>query len=106
MQTIPLQAIPNQAFNILLDNHNYNIEIKEIRGLMAATIARDNVIIQSGTRIVSGTPLMPYQYQEDDAGNFIMLTANQEYPYYTQFGISQYLVYASEDELNAIRAGI
>jgi hypothetical protein len=102
MIEITLDAIPNQSLTIQLDNNFYEISIKETNGAMAATIFRNDVVIISGARIVAGIPLLPYPYQED--GNFLLLTANDDIPYYTQFGITQTLIYASQSELEAIRA--
>lgn len=103
MVIIPLSSIPNQTFSILLDQSFYNITLKEANGIMVSTIVRDNILIQSGARIVSGFPLIPYKYQEQ--GNFTFSTLNQEYPYYTKFNTTQVLYFATAAELQVIRAG-
>lgn len=103
MQTIGIQAIPNQSFSVRLDNQLYDFSIKSTSGVMSVTIARNGETILSNSRCVAGVPLIPYQYLEN--GNFIILTSNGDYPDYTQFGITQTLVYASEEELETIRAG-
>lgn len=103
MRRIPLEAIPNQSFSVRLDDALYDITIKEARGIMAVTIVRDNVELVSGLRATAGTPLLPYRYQE--SGNFIITTENDEIPYYTQFGVTQNLIYASQEELEVLRAG-
>jgi hypothetical protein len=69
---------------------------------MTVTIIRDNILIISNVRAVPQSPLIPYQYLE--AGNFIVTTDNDEYPIYTQFGITQYLVYLTQSELEELRA--
>lgn len=103
MIEIPLQAIPNQSFNITIENIFYDMEIKETRGVMSCSITRDNILIQLNTRIVPGTFLIPYSYQE--SGNFYILTANDDYAYYDKFGLSQTLVYFSQDIVDQIRNG-
>lgn len=102
MIEIPLQAIPNQSLTIRLDNNFYQITLKEIEGLMAITIIRDGTPIVIGERIVPGYPIIPYRYLEN--GNFAFLTLDDEYPYYPQFGVTQQLVYASQSELETLRA--
>jgi|SRR5208337_2463813 len=99
MIQILLDAIPNQSFTINLDQNSYAITIKEARGIMAADIVRNGEVLLSGARIVAGTPLIPYQYQEN--GNFVILTENELIPYYLYFGISQTLIYASQAEIEA-----
>jgi hypothetical protein len=101
MQRIPLAAIPNQSFSVNLGSRAYNFTIKTTVNVMSVDITRDNIILELGARIVAGTPLLPYRYQED--GNFVITTANEEYPFYTFFGVTQFLIYASAAELAAIR---
>lgn len=100
---IPLQAIPNQSIaNLRLSDSVWDITIKEANGYMAVDIVRDNVILQTGARVVSGEPLLPYAWQEK--GNFVFTTSTQEvYPYYTNFSITQFLIYTSPAELLEIQ---
>lgn len=105
MQQIPLQAIPNQSFTVQLDDRFYNMALKTANGIMALDISRDNQVLLTGARVVAGTPLLPYNYLENSSGNFIFITANEELPDYAQFGVTQSLLYASNDELEAIRGG-
>jgi hypothetical protein len=101
MIEIPLQAIPNQKFSVQLDNRLYDITITATGNVMSCTLVRDGETIQDTMRLVAGTPLLPYLYQE--AGNFALITASGDLPDYTQFGVTQFLLYASQDELDAIR---
>lgn len=102
MRNINLAAIPNQSLTVQLDNRIWDITIKETKGVMSATVLRDNVLLLSNQRLTPGTPLIPYEYLED--GNFFFITNDGDYPYYTEFGKTQNLIYASEAELNAIRS--
>lgn len=102
MLQIPIAAIPNQTFSTNLDNRFYNITLKSMGGITTAIIERDGVIVVQNTRVVSGSLVIPYKYLEN--GNFFMTTLNQVYPSYEQFGISQFLIYLSPDELNVLRA--
>ena len=106
MINIPLQAIPNQNFTFQdVDTlTNYFIYIKTCgigdAQIMAFTIAIDDLVVVSGCRAVAGFPLLASAYQQN--GNFVVLTANDDLPDYTKFGITQYLIYASQTELDAI----
>lgn len=103
MIDITLDPIPNQTVSIRLDEDLYSLTVKATRGVMSADIVRNGVTILSGARIVAGTALIPYRYLE--AGNFVLLTDNEEYPDYAKFGSSQSLVFASAEELEALRNG-
>lgn len=100
---IQIDAVPNQSFSTRLDDSRYVITLKETRGCMSATIVRDEVVVVSNARIVAGTPILPYEYQEQ--GNFIILTEDGDLPDWTKFGISQSLHYLSVAEIEAINAG-
>lgn len=98
MMQIPLQAIPNQSLTVTLNNVSYNMTIKETNGVMSASITINNVPVQLNSRLASGFLFIPYQYKEQGNGNFFMLTYNGDYPYYTQFGITQTLLYISPED--------
>lgn len=100
MNEINLQAIPNQKLSVNVDNILYEITIKETNGVMSATVVRNGETLLSNNRLVGGTPLIPYKYMQD--GNFIITTNNDEIPFYDQFGLTQFLIYASAEELEAL----
>lgn len=102
MINISLSAIPNQSLTIQLDGFVYDLTFKETNGVMSAWIIRDNLPIVQGLRLVGNSPMLPYLYQE--AGNFALLTLNNDYPDFNQFGTTQNLVYLSQSELDVIRA--
>ena len=100
-QQIDLQAISNQSLSVDLDETRYEITLKETSGVMSADIIRDNVTVAQGGRIVAGTPLIPYRYQE--SGNFVLTTEGHRLPFFNQFGVTQFLIYASPAELVVFR---
>ena len=99
---IPVQAIPNQSLTVTLDQSTYAITLKTMGTLMAASIVRDGVTLFTSQRVVTGTPLIPYQYQE--SGNFMFITADDTFPFYEQFNVTQFLLYFTADELVTLRA--
>ena len=101
MNIIPLQAIPNQSLTVQIDNISYDIRVHLCSNVMAFDITIAGVLVIQGMRAVSGFPIIPAVYLEN--GNFVVLTQNDDYPYYDQFGITQFLYYASQAELEAIR---
>jgi hypothetical protein len=103
MIQIPIDPVPNQSFNIQLDGINYELFLRDQGALMSISILISNIPVILGARVIASFPLIPYQYLA--RGNFIFLTADDEYPFYDRFNIDQYLIYASQDELNAIRNG-
>ena len=104
MQTIQLQPIPNQELTVTLESVQFDISLRAINSVMYITVLVGGVAILSGSRCVAGMALLPYHYLEGLTGNFAFITANDDLPYYDQFGVSQTLVYATAAELAAIRA--
>lgn len=111
MIQIPIVNVPNQSLTIQLDGNLYDIAIHATQdnldlttGIMAVDITINNNLIINGVRAVSGFPLIPYEYLIVD-GNITFVTQDDEYPDWRQFGITQYLIYASNDELEQIANG-
>lgn len=96
MRIIPLSAIPNQSFSVRLDEMRLVVRLKEARGVMVADVQRDGVDILLGSRVLAGELIIPYRYLQ--AGNFLLMTLNDELPDWREFGGTQTLVYLSPAE--------
>jgi hypothetical protein len=101
MLNIPLQAIPNQSFSIQIDGNTYDLRIHDCGNVMTVTVSINNVIVVQGFRAVPGSFILPFRYLEN--GNFLIETLNDEYPDWRRFGLDQFMIFASQAELNAIR---
>jgi hypothetical protein len=111
MIVIPLEAIPNQSLSIQLDNNNIDINIHSCNNtpqtygtnIMAIDITINEIVIITGQRMVPAWPLIGYDYLSSN--NFFIVTENDEYGDYTQFGVTQYLIYVNAQEIQEILAG-
>lgn len=101
MQNLPIKALPNQRFSIVLDNNRWDIAIRDTNGTISVSMIRDGTALIENARAVAGMRIIPAQYQE--AGNFTLTTQNGEIPDYTKFGVTQELIYLSATELAEIR---
>ncbi len=102
MQTIPIQPIPSQQFNVILDGNTWDFTI-QYTGIVVITLKLNGNLIMSGMRVVANSLIIPYEYLESQSGNFTFLTANFQLPDYTQFGLTQSLVYLNAAELAVLR---
>ena len=100
MITIPLASIANQSFSDSLDGTLYQLRLISRSGLTYVDIIKDDITVLTAQRAEANTFLIPYRYLEQGDGNFAFLTANDEYPTYTEFGVTQTLVYLTNDEIN------
>jgi hypothetical protein len=101
MQIVPIQAIPNQKFFIVLDGNQWDIGIRTTNGCISVSASLNGNPIMENMRAVAGTRVIPSKYQE--AGNFVFITQNYEIPDYINFGVTQFLIYISQAELDAVR---
>jgi len=102
MIDISISASPNQTFFVQIGDDSYSITLHAADDAMTVSISRDDAVITQGQRIVPGTPLLPYRYQE--AGNFMLITNDGDLPDFEQFGVTQFLVYLTAEELATYRA--
>jgi hypothetical protein len=101
MKQIAIQAIPNQLFNTQVDGNNWLISIRLTDGVMVFSFTKNGTLVIDNVRSKGNDVIIPYRYLED--GNFALVTQDQELPLYSKFGISQYLLYASQIEIDAAR---
>lgn len=99
MRVIDIDPVPNQSFSVTIFGNRWDFVIKQAVSSMICDISLNEIEIISGQRIVSGTPLIPYEYL-GSSGNFILLTENDEIPFWDQFGSTQQLIYASAQEIS------
>lgn len=102
MRTIPILATPNQSFAVTIDGVRWVLSIKSTNHVMIADIYRDGVLLLSGSRILAGEAIIPYQYLQ--SGNFLLLTISDTLPDFRVFGVSQLLVYLSRGEIATMPA--
>ena len=103
MRIIDIDPVPNQEFSVTVDGNRWDFVIKQAVSSMICDLSLNDQVILSGIRIVAGTPIIPYAYLRGQ-GNFLILTENDEIPYWSQFGTNQQLIYASAAELAALPA--
>ena len=101
MIDVTIAAVANQELTVQLGGAMWGISLREGSGCMSVSVSRDNVPIISNVRVTAGTPLLPYQYQE--SGNLILTVEADALPYWDQFGVTQFLVYITAEELAAYR---
>jgi len=99
---IPIDRVANQSLSVQLDNNRYDIVIRDIGSAMAIDLSINEESVISGQILVSGSPVIPYEYLEV-GGNFVFNTELYDIPYWESFGVNQELVYVTEQELKEIR---
>lgn len=99
MRVVPIEALPNQELSINIDGNRWTLRIKVGRLCMFADVYLNDAPVLLGQRIAVGTPVIPYEYLATE-GNFILIVDDEQLPDWQQFGISQFLLYASPGEIS------
>ena len=100
MDKLTLNPIASQSFRFQMGGISYDIRLKALGLFMVCDVSINNSVVITGLRVVSGSPLIPFKYLEN--GNLIFVTANEEEPFYTEFGETQFLYAATQSELEAL----
>lgn len=100
MKEIALSVFERQSLSVVLEGSLFELAFKECNGIMAGTVIRDGVTLVSNRRIVAGVPIIPEGHREE--GNFIIFTDNDNLPYYSDFQVSNVLVYLTMEEVEAV----
>lgn len=102
MIQIDVQQIPNQEFEKEIDGKRYTIKLRTFHGITLADIFVDDVCAKRAVRVCPNVPIIPYKYLTQ-GGNFVFYSIDGSYPHYTQFGITQQLVYMTDDEIEELQ---
>lgn len=101
MLDLNLQATANQQFTVELNGKRVDLTFKTATNIMIVDIAVDEVVILRGHRLVAGEPMIPYIYLSE-WGNLAIFTENDQLPWWESFGITQFLVFLTPDEISAL----
>jgi len=100
MTRIFLENIPQQEFDLNIDNVVYHLRLRDGGGFTFVDIATNTEQLINGLIAGANLPIIPYPYLTR-GGNFIFYCLDNEYPNYENFESTQYLYYVSDDELDA-----
>lgn len=103
MVEITLQQTPNQSFSFDLDGKTYDVTLRTTETIIA-DISIDNELAISGVRVMPYRPMIPYEYLAKGGGNLFFITENGDALNYELFGVSQYLAYLTQEEVEFLNA--
>lgn len=103
MQLIELQNIPNQIFNIILNNVDYRIQLKTVQGLTLLSAWRNDEVIFYNQICTPNEYVNPYDYVSLN-GKLFFESLDDEYPNYKNFGNTQRLYFFTPEEVKANEA--
>lgn len=97
MARLPIKQIPNQSISTIIEEINYDLVIRTIGDITYVTISIDGDVKAENVKACINQPILGYDYQHQDAGNFIFTSNDDAYPSYQNFNVSTELQYITID---------
>ena len=97
MKLIPLEQIPNQKFNIRLDNHSYNFVFNTRRELTYFSLFEGEEPLTHGRLCLPNQSIQIPSYKFN--GVLYFECFDHETPIYSKFGTLHNLYFVTQDEL-------
>lgn len=98
MINIDLIAVPNQSLTFTEGDNFWELRIITLDSMMGADVHLNGTPVVLGQRIVSGAPILPYEYLGEH-GNFAILTQDDDLPWWENFTVDQQLVFIEPEFL-------
>ena len=98
MYLIELDRIPNQTFTIMLDNVNYRVALRSISGLTYISVWANGDLLFYNQLCTPNAYVNPFNYVSKN-GKFYFKSLTGDYPYYTNFGVTQNLYFLTKEEV-------
>lgn len=101
MQLIQLQKLPNQVFNVTLNDELYRIAIRTIQDLTFISVWKNDEPLFYNQICTPNAFVNPYNYVSSN-GKLYFQCLDNEYPNYKQFGNTQQLYFLTPEEVSAL----
>lgn len=92
-------TLPNQKFNITIENGILEVELRTVDNITLMSVSVNGNNIVSSIKVAPNVLLIGYKYLQEQYGDFIFTTTDNEYPYYKNFNNANKLYLLSYDEV-------
>lgn len=96
--------LPNQKFNIAVDNGTLEITLKTIDKMTFMSVSYNGSNVVSSIKVAPNVLLIGYKYIQEQIGDLIFTTTDNEYPYYKNFNNANKLYLLNYDEVKEFKA--
>lgn len=98
--------LPNQKFNMPINNGTLEIELRTVDNITLMSVKYNGNNIVNSIKVAPNVLLLGYKHLQEQYGDFIFTTTDNQYPYYENFNNANklyYLDYEEVKEYNAIK---
>ena len=77
--------LPNQSFTFKTESETVEIELRTVDNITLMSMKANGNNIVSSIKVAPNVLLLGYKHLQEQYGDFIFTTVDNEYPYYTKF---------------------
>ena len=96
-----LLQVPNQSLDAVIEADAYTIDLTTYKGLTYISLERNGEQLLTGKRVAINEPILLFNFQFNDHGNFQFASNLPDYPFFEQFGVSVFFIYNTKAEVEA-----
>lgn len=106
MQYIEISKdLPNQKFSFKTEENTVEIELRTVDNITLMSMSANGNNIVSSIKVAPNVLLLGYRFLQEQYGDFIFTTTDNEYPYYENFNSANKLYWLSYKEINKYKNG-
>lgn len=96
--------LPNQKFNMPINNGTLEIELRTVDNITLMSVKYNGNNIVNSIKVAPNVLLLGYKYLQEQYGDFIFTTTDNQYPYYENFNNANKLYYLDSEEVKEYNA--
>lgn len=100
MIPIELEQVPNQNFQVTLEDDFYDLTLLTDGDITLLTVVRNNELIITNAKAVPNKDIILSEYKFSEHGNFRFTSVDDDnYPFFSNYGISSFFQYVTKAEV-------
>lgn len=99
-------TLPNQKFNFKTDTATVEITLKTVDGIILMSVLSNGNNVISNIKVAPNVLILCYDYLQQQYGDFIFTTTNNEYPNYQNFNNSNKFYWLNYEEIKKYKASL
>lgn len=104
MQYIEIDnTLPNQTFNFKTDNATVEIELRTVDNITLMSMKTNGNNVVNSIKVAPNVLLLGYKHLQEQFGDFIFTTVDDEYPYYKNFNNANKLYWLNYEEVKEFK---
>ena len=96
--------LPNQKFNMPINNGTLEIELRTVDNITLMSMKYNGNNVVSSIKVAPKVLLLGYKHLQEQYGDFIFTTTDNQYPYYANFNNANKLYYLDSEEVKEYNA--